>query len=184
MKVFGFAGFSGAGKTTLIERVVPCLVNGGLRVSLIKHAHHEFDIDRPGKDSWRHRRAGCSDVLVVSPQRVALMRELRGAPEPDLDRLVRMLAPCDLVLIEGYKHAPLPKIEVRRAARPAPALHHTDPWVVAVASDGIEDTHLRTFALEEHEAIAAFICRYLALARPSRQQPRRARTAANAVRAG
>lgn len=175
MKVFGFTGYSGAGKTTLIERIIPCLANEGLRVSLIKHAHHTFDIDQPGKDSWRHRQAGCGEVLVASQKRVALMRELRGAPEPDLDDLVKMLAPCDLVLVEGYKHAPLPKIEVRRAARPAAALHPTDPWVVAVASDCDEETHLRTFDLDEHEAIAGFICRYLALPRRPRERAPRGR---------
>lgn len=172
MKIFGFAGFSGAGKTTLIEGIVPCLVERGLRVSLIKHAHHDFDIDQPGKDSWRHRRAGCTEVMVASRHRIALMTELREAPEPPLTELLGRLAPCDLVLVEGYKHAAIPKIEVRRAARVTPMLHDSDPWVVAVASDRPVDTRLPAFGLDDHAAIADFICRHLGLRR------RKARTAA------
>jgi molybdopterin-guanine dinucleotide biosynthesis protein B len=103
MKIIGIAGFSGSGKTTLIEKVVPLLVADGLRVSLIKHAHHEFDVDQPGKDSYRHRHAGCSEVLVSSSRRWALMHELRGAPEPGLDVLLKHLSPVDLVVVEGFK---------------------------------------------------------------------------------
>lgn len=166
MKIFGFAGFSGSGKTTLIEGVTPVLVGRGLRVSLIKHAHHDFDVDRPGKDSWRHRQAGCGEVVVASRKRVALMRELRDDPEPALDELVRMLAPCDLVLVEGYKHAPIPKMEVRRQACPAEALHPADPWIVALASDLCEGAPLPSFNPDAHGRIADFICRYLALGHP------------------
>lgn len=169
MKVFGFAGSGGAEQTGLIERVIPCLVDDGLRVSLIHHTAHDFHLAQPGNDSWGGGRRGCGEVLVSSRKRVALMRELGDAHEPDLDGLVDMLAPCDLVLVEGYRHAPLPKMEVRRSARPAPALHATDPWVVAVASDHDEDTHLRTFGLDDYEAIAGFICRYLALPRARRR---------------
>lgn len=165
MKVFGFAGFSGAGKTTLIEGITHNLVCRGLRVSLVKHAHHAFDVDHPGKDSWRHRQAGCGEVALVSSRRVALMRELRGAPEPGLDAVVGMLAPCDVVLVEGYKRAPIPKLEVRRAAVQAPALHAADPWIVAVASDGGEDTHLPVFPLDAVGGISDFIVTYLALHR-------------------
>ena len=160
MKLFGFAGFSGAGKTTLLEGVTQCLVGQGLRVSLIKHAHHAFDIDHPGKDSWRHREAGCSEVLLASSKRVALMRELRGDPEPCLSELLPMLAPCDLVLIEGYKFAEIPKIEVRRQACPAPLLHCNDPWIVAIASDESSATELPVFGLDEHRRIAEFICNH------------------------
>src|SRR5689334_19178400 len=121
MKILGIAGYSGSGKTTLIEKVVPVLVREGLRVSLIKHAHHEFDVDQPGKDSYRHRHAGCSEVLVSSSKRWAVMHELRGAAEPVLPDLLKKLSPCDVVLVEGYKSEAIPKIEVhRRAASPSP----------------------------------------------------------------
>lgn len=177
MKIFGFAGFSGAGKTTLLEGIIPCLVKRGLCVSLIKHAHHDFDIDQPGKDSWRHRNAGCGEVMVASRNRIALMTELWDAPEPPLTELLVRLAPCDLVLVEGYKHATIPKIEVRRTARIAPTLHDFDPWIVAVASDRPVNTPLPTFGLDDHAAIAAFICRYLGLrrrkARPSAATPQK-----------
>ncbi|WP_332670793.1 molybdopterin-guanine dinucleotide biosynthesis protein B [Aromatoleum sp.] len=175
MKVFGFAGSGSAEQATLIERVIPRLVDGGLRVSLIRHTEHDVHLAQPENDSWGGGRAGCGEVLVSSRKRVALMRELRDTREPDLDGLVGMLAPCDLVLVEGYRHAPLPKMEVRRSARPGPAQHLTDPWVVAVASDRDEDTHLRTFGLDDYEAIAGFICRYLALPRARRRRPGRAR---------
>ena len=112
MKVFGFAGWSGSGKTTLIEQVIPAITARGLRVSVIKHAHHGFDIDKPGKDSWRHREAGASEILLVSDQRWVLMHELRGAPEPDLDAQLAHLSPCDLVLVEGFKAVQIPKLEV------------------------------------------------------------------------
>src|SRR5438477_541351 len=114
MKVIGIAGYSGSGKTTLIEKVIPLLVGEGLRVSLIKHAHHEFDVDQPGKDSYRHRHAGCAEVLVSSSKRWALMHELRGATEPSLQDQLKRLSPCDLVLVEGYKAEPIPKVEVHR----------------------------------------------------------------------
>src|SRR6188768_601949 len=114
MKIFGFAGYSGSGKTTLIEKLIPLFVQQNLRVSLIKHAHHAFDVDQPGKDSWRHRHAGCAEVLITSSRRWALMHELRGAQEPSLQEQLKHLAPCDVVIIEGFKHADMPKIEVHR----------------------------------------------------------------------
>ena len=120
MRVIGIAGYSGSGKTTLIEKVIPILVGEGLRVSLIKHAHHEFDVDQPGKDSYRHRHAGASEVLVSSSARWALMHELRGATEPSLQDQLKHLSPCDLVIVEGYKAAAIPKIEVHRRASAAP----------------------------------------------------------------
>ena len=116
MRIFGLAGWSGSGKTTLLTALIPELVRRGVRVSTIKHAHHEFDIDRPGKDSWLHRQAGASEVMVASPRRFALMHELRGAPEPTLRELLARMAPADLVLVEGFKRAPHPKLEVHRSA--------------------------------------------------------------------
>src|SRR5689334_16212464 len=130
MKVIGIAGFSGSGKTTLIEKVIPLLVGEGLRVSLIKHAHHEFDVDQPGKDSYRHRQAGCSEVMVSSSRRWVLMHELRGAPEPPLADQLKLFSPCDVVIVEGYKTAAIPKIEVHRREVGAPLLFRADEHVV------------------------------------------------------
>lgn len=135
MKVFGIAGHSGMGKTTLLERLVPELTARGLVVSLIKHSHKAIEIDRPGKDSYRLREAGCSEVLLLGNDRWALMHELRGAAEPSLHDLLARLSPCDLVLVEGWKHAAIPKIEVHRSACPAGLLAPDDPWVLAVATD-------------------------------------------------
>ncbi|MBY0440069.1 MAG: molybdopterin-guanine dinucleotide biosynthesis protein B [Burkholderiales bacterium] len=161
MNVLGFAGFSGSGKTTLIERLVPALVAHGWRVSLLKHAHHAFDVDQPGKDSWRHRQAGCTEVLIGSANRWALMHELRGAPEPSLQELLARLSPCDLVLVEGWKHAPIPKIEVHRAACPAGLLAPADPWVVAVATDlpalPVLPPHVARLDIDDIPAIVAFV---------------------------
>ena len=134
MKVMGFAGWSGSGKTTLVEQVIGVLSARGLVVSLVKHAHHSFDIDHAGKDSWRHRQAGCSEVMVSSAQRWSLTRELRGAPEATLDELLAHLGPCDLVLVEGFKRAQIPKVEVHRAAVTEPLQHPDDPNIVAIAT--------------------------------------------------
>src|SRR5512139_4205730 len=114
MKTFGFAGWSGSGKTTLIERLIPSFVARGLRVSLIKHAHHSFDVDQPGKDSHRHRHAGAGEVLVTSSRRWVLMHELRGEAEPTMEELIGRMSPCDLLLVEGFKRAAIPKLEVYR----------------------------------------------------------------------
>src|SRR5229473_750240 len=119
MKIFGFAGWSGSGKTTLIEKLIPRFVQRGLRVSLIKHAHHTFDVDQPGKDSWRHRHAGAAEVLVTSSRRWVLMHELRGAQEPAFEQQLERLSPCDLLLVEGFKFVAIPKLEVWRAATSA-----------------------------------------------------------------
>jgi molybdopterin-guanine dinucleotide biosynthesis adapter protein len=135
MRVFGFAGWSGSGKTTLIEALIPVLVGRGLVVSLIKHAHHGFDVDHRGKDSWRHRQAGCTEVLVSSPARWALMHELRGAPEPTFAEGLARLSPCDIVLLEGYKTTPIPKLEVWRRSVGKPMLHPDDHHIVALATD-------------------------------------------------
>ncbi|HSH08262.1 MAG TPA: molybdopterin-guanine dinucleotide biosynthesis protein B [Burkholderiales bacterium] len=163
MKVFGFAGYSGSGKTTLIEQLIPRFVEHGLRVSLIKHAHHAFDVDQPGKDSYRHRQAGASEVLVTSSRRWVLMHELRGEAEPTFDAQVKHLAPCDLLLVEGFKHAPIPKLEVWRAATGEGLLHPNDPHIVALASDAQVETRLPRLDLNDVEGIAGFIRRHLAL---------------------
>ena len=160
MKVFGFAGWSGSGKTTLIERLVPVLVARGQRVSLVKHAHHDFDLDQPGKDSWRHRRAGCSEVLVSSGARWALVRELRGEPEMPLREAIGRLSPCDLVLVEGYKAQPLPKLEIWRESVGKPLLQPGDPYVRGFATDQtatLRGRGLPVFGLEDTDAIATFV---------------------------
>jgi molybdopterin-guanine dinucleotide biosynthesis protein B len=159
MNIFGFAGWSGSGKTTLIEAIIPRLTSAGLRVSLVKHAHHEFDIDTPGKDSWRHRHAGCTEVLVTSSVRWALMHELRGDAELSLAQAVARLGPCDLVLVEGYKRAALPKLEVWRPSLEKPALHPDDPNIVAVATDapGAVAGGLPVLDLADRDAIATFV---------------------------
>ncbi len=162
MKIFGFAGWSGSGKTTLIERVIPALAGRGLKVSLIKHAHHSFDVDQPGKDSYRHRHAGCAEVLISSSTRWALMHELRGAPEPTLEELVAHVAPCDLLLVEGFKRAAIPKLEVYRRENGKPRLHLDDPHIVAIATDQRFETGLPQFDLDDIESVADFIARHRA----------------------
>ena len=157
MTIFGIAGYSGAGKTTLLEKLIPVFTARGLRVSLIKHAHHTFDVDQEGKDSWRHRHAGCQEVLVTSSRRWALMHELRGAPEPTLPELVEHLSDCDLLLIEGFKREPIPKLEVHRAVVGEPLLFPHDEHIVAVASDARVETKLPQFLLDDIAAIATFI---------------------------
>ena len=163
MKTIGIAGYSGSGKTTLIEKVIPRLVLEGFRVSLIKHAHHEFDLDQPGKDSHRHRMAGATEVLVSSSQRWALMHELRGVTEPTLEEQLRHFAPCDVVIVEGWKHHAMPKIEVHRKLSEKPLLFPNDASVVAVASDESLATALPQFDLDDAEAVAQFIIKFLGL---------------------
>ncbi|OGA04179.1 MAG: molybdopterin-guanine dinucleotide biosynthesis protein B [Betaproteobacteria bacterium RIFCSPLOWO2_02_FULL_62_17] len=157
MKIFGFAGWSGSGKTTLIEKLIPDFTARGLSVSLIKRAHHAFDVDVPGKDSWRHRQAGCQEVLVSSESRWALMHELRGAPELSLEECIARVSPCDLLLVEGSKHYPLPKLEVWREAIGKPLLHPQDTHILAIASDVPVDSVLQRFGLEDVRDIAEFI---------------------------
>ena len=134
-QVFGFAGWSGVGKTTLIEQVIAHLAADGVRVALIKHAHHRFDIDHPGKDSYRHREAGATEVMISSGNRWAIMHELRGEPEMTLSEALGRLSPCDLVLIEGYKREPLPKLEIWRSAIGKPLLFPRDEHIIALATD-------------------------------------------------
>lgn len=163
MKVFGFAGWSGSGKTTLIEQVIPEITRRGLKVSVIKHAHHGFDIDKPGKDSWRHREAGASEILLVSDERWVLMHELRGEPEPDLDVQLARLSPCDLVLVEGFKSVQIPKLEVHRPAVGKPLQYQDNPAIVAIATDVPVDAPLPRLDLNDPAAVAAFILQHLSL---------------------
>jgi molybdopterin-guanine dinucleotide biosynthesis protein B len=134
-------------------------------VALIKHAHHEFDVDQPGKDSYRHRHAGCVEVMVVSSTRWAVMHELRGAPEPTLQEQLKRLSPCDVVLVEGYKSEPIPKVEVHRRASAGPLLFPDDAHVVAVATDEPLDTRLPQLDVDDPEAVARFATQYLGLDR-------------------
>ncbi len=184
MKAIGFAGYSGSGKTTLLERVIPALTARGLKVSVLKHAHHSFDIDKPGKDSFRHREAGATEVAIVSARRWVMMHESRGEAEPSMEAMLTHFAPCDLVLVEGYKFGELPKIEVARAqfqarsdvtggsAVPDAPMFLADPRVVAVATDdeaalrrrvGAQTARLDALErldLNDPEGVAAFIVRY------------------------
>jgi len=159
MLVFGFAGWSGSGKTTLIERLIPCLIGQGLVVSLVKHAHHEFDIDRAGKDSHRHREAGCQEVMVTSAVRWALMHELRGAAEPRLPELLKKMSPVDLIVVEGFKSESHRKIEVHRAANGKPHLFPDDPAIAGIATDAAVETALPVAHLDDIAAVAAMMLR-------------------------
>ena len=154
MNVIGIAGWSGAGKTTLLTRVIPCLTARGVRVSTIKHAHHAFDVDQPGKDSHAHREAGATEVLVSSANRFALMHELRGDREWTLDALLEKLSPVDLVLVEGFKTQAHPKLEVFRAAVKKPPLHPADENIVAIASDSPMEAKVPVVSLDDVEAVS------------------------------
>ena len=159
MKVIGLAGWSGAGKTTLLTRVIPHLLGEGLRVSVIKHAHHGFDVDVPGKDSWVHRQSGATEVLVSSSRRWALMHELRDAAEPTLPELLAKMSKVDLVIVEGFKREPLHKIEVHRTANGKPLLFPDDPGIVGIATDVVLETTLPTAHLDDVAAVAAMLKR-------------------------
>lgn len=162
-KVIGFAGFSGSGKTTLLEQVIPLLTAHGLRLAVIKHAHHKFDIDKPGKDSFRHREAGAGEVLVVSGFRWALMHELVNEAEPTLDELCSRLSPCDLVLVEGYKYSGIPKFEVHRSVTGHPYLYPEDTNIIALVTDIHSDTALPQLDVNEPKQVADFILKYFSL---------------------
>ena len=171
-KIFGIAGWKNSGKTGLAVRLVSELVARGYRVSTVKHAHHDFDIDKVGADSFRHRQAGAHEVTIVSGTRFAIMHELRGAPEPAFAEILARLAPCDLVLIEGYKREPIPKIEARRqdAARRTP-LAPEDPHIAAIAADHpVPDTTLPVFDLDDTNAIADFVVAVTGLGRAADNQ--------------
>lgn len=161
MKVFGLAGYSGAGKTTLIEQLIPRFTARGLSVSLIKHTHHDFDVDKPGKDSFRHRAAGAREVLLTCDKRWVLMHELRGRPEPTLEQQLAVLSPCDLVLVEGFKSVPISKLEIHRPALGKPPIWPENTSIVAVASDMPLDCPLPQLDLNAPDAIAAFILEFL-----------------------
>src|SRR5215212_6419859 len=171
MHVIGFCGYSGSGKTTLIERLIAGLRLAGQRVSVVKHAHHDFDIDHEGKDSWRHRQAGAFEVVIASNRRLAKIREYPVAEEPTVDQLIAELVECDWVLVEGFKHAPLPKIEVWRSATGKPVRYPYDPFVIAIATDSPdalpEPTGLPVLDLDDADAVVRFVlaqetrCRYV-----------------------
>ena len=172
MNVIGFCGYSGSGKTTLVEQLIVRLRLAGQRVSVVKHAHHEFDIDHEGKDSWRHRQAGAFEVVIASNRRLAKIREYPAIEEPTFEQLVAELVDCDWVLVEGFKHAALPKIEVWRAATGKPEQYPNDPYGIALATDSEAalpaSTRLPVFHLDDVDGIAAFIlaqerrCAYVA----------------------
>ncbi len=157
MKVIGLAGWSGAGKTTLLTRLIPYLVARGVRVSTIKHAHHDFDVDVPGKDSWEHRQAGATEVLVSSGRRWALMHELRGAAEPPMRELLAKMSAVDLVIVEGFKTDTHPKIEIYRAANGKPPLHPSDPAIVGIVTDTPMETRLPSAHLDDIPTVAAMV---------------------------
>jgi len=164
-KIFGISGWKNSGKTGLAVRLVTEFTARGYRISTIKHAHHDFDIDKVGADSFRHRQAGAHEVAIVSGTRYAIMHELRGAPEPEFDEIIARLAPCDLILIEGYKREAMPKIEARRLeAKTREPLAPGDPYIVAIAADHpVSDTDLPVFDLDDTMAIADFITRVTGL---------------------
>ncbi|MEE2956594.1 MAG: molybdopterin-guanine dinucleotide biosynthesis protein B [Pseudomonadota bacterium] len=164
MKIFGLAGWSGSGKTKTLVSLVSILISRGISVSTVKHAHHTFDIDKPGKDSYEHRRAGANEVLVSSSQRWALMHENPNEMEVDLNDLIRKLTPVDLILIEGFKFHPHPKIEIHRPALGKKLIGTKDPHIVAVASDKpLKLKDLPVIDLNNPSKIADFIEKYTGL---------------------
>jgi molybdopterin-guanine dinucleotide biosynthesis protein B len=162
MRIIGLAGWSGAGKTTLLVKVIPRLTARGLTVSTVKHAHHSFDLDQPGKDSYEHRMAGATEVLIGSAARWALMHELRGAPEAPLATLLARLSPVDLVIIEGFKRERHAKLEVHRAAIGKPLLAPEDAGIVAIASDVAISARVPVVGLDDIDAIADILVRHAA----------------------
>jgi molybdopterin-guanine dinucleotide biosynthesis adapter protein len=162
MRIIGLAGWSGSGKTTLLTKLIPRLTARGLAVSTVKHAHHAFDLDQPGKDSHSHRLAGATEVLVGSAARWALVHELRGGAEPTLRDLLAKLAPVDLVIVEGYKREPHPKLEVHRAAVRKPLLQPEDPHIIAIATDQTVSAAVPVVSLDDVEAIADIVLRHAA----------------------
>lgn len=157
MQILGFAGWSGSGKTALLEKVIGVLESGGMVVSLIKHAHHDFEIDHPGKDSYRHRQAGCREVLVTSAKRWAVIHELQGRDELTLSDALAQLSPCDLVLLEGFKREPVAKIEIYRPEVGKPTMYPNDPHIIAVASNVALATNLPQLDINQPEMVANFI---------------------------
>jgi molybdopterin-guanine dinucleotide biosynthesis adapter protein len=167
MRVIGLAGWSGSGKTTLLARLLPELIRRGWRVSTMKHAHHDFDVDQPGKDSWRHRSAGATEVLVTSANRWALMHELRGGAEPSAAELMQHMSPVDLLIVEGFKREKHAKLEVHRRETGKPLLYPDDPQIVAVLSDEpLPDCRLPVIDLDDTVKIADFITDHCKLVLP------------------
>jgi molybdopterin-guanine dinucleotide biosynthesis protein B len=155
MRIIGLAGWSGSGKTTLVTKLLPCLLARGLRVSTLKHAHHGFDLDKPGKDSFMHRAAGATEVIISSARRWAILHELRDEGEWDLRDLVAKMSPVDLVLVEGYKRDAFPKLEIHRAENGKPLIHPDDPSIVAIASNvALPQATVPVIDLDDIEAIA------------------------------
>ncbi|MBV8793144.1 MAG: molybdopterin-guanine dinucleotide biosynthesis protein B [Pseudolabrys sp.] len=160
MRIIGLAGWSGSGKTTLITKVLPRLIARGHNVSTLKHAHHGFDLDKPGKDSFMHRASGATEVIISSERRWAVLHELRGEAEWDLPALLSKASPVDLVLVEGFKRDPFPKLEIYRAENGKPLLHNEDPHIVAVATDSTIETKLPVVDLNDIEAVADVLLKY------------------------
>ena len=155
MRIIGLAGWSGSGKTTLVTSVIPVLIKRGLKVATVKHAHHDFDTDQPGKDSWLHRQAGASEVAIVSSRRWAIVHELGDEPEPPLAEVLAKLSPVDLVIVEGFKRHPHPKLEVYRAVVGKPLLHPEDDCIVAIATDApLREAQVPVIMLDDIESIA------------------------------
>jgi molybdopterin-guanine dinucleotide biosynthesis adapter protein len=167
MKVFGVVGWKNNGKTTLVERLVAHLTAAGYRVSTVKHAHHEVDLDQPGKDTWRQREAGAREVVLATARRWAVIHELRGEAEPALDELLARMTPVDLVLVEGFKRFPHPKLEVHRRERGTPLVARDDPSVVAVATDELlPGLHVPQFGLDDVAGVARFVLDRLEIPAP------------------
>jgi molybdopterin-guanine dinucleotide biosynthesis adapter protein len=160
MRIIGLAGWSGSGKTTLITKLIPRFMARGIKVSTLKHAHHGFDLDQPGKDSFFHRAAGATEVIISSAKRWAILHELREEPEWDLRGLVAKMSPVDLVLVEGFKRDAFPKLEIHRAANGKPLIHPEDPHIVAIASDiALPQAKVPVIDLNDIEAIADLLLR-------------------------
>jgi len=161
MRIIGLAGWSGSGKTTLITKVLPRLIARGQRVSTLKHAHHGFDLDQPGKDSFMHRTAGATEVVISSAKRFAVLHELRDEPEWNLPDLLGKLAPVDLILVEGFKRDPFPKLEIHRAANGKPLIQPDDAYIVAIASDEpLPQVKVPVIDLNDIEAIADMLLQH------------------------
>ncbi len=161
MRIIGLAGWSGSGKTTLIKKLIPCLIGRGLRVSTLKHAHHGFDLDQPGKDSFFHRAAGATEVIISSARRWAILHELREEPEWDLAALVAKMSPVDLVLVEGFKRDRFPKLEIHRITNGKPLIQPEDPHIVAIAADtALPQAKVPVVDLNDTEAIADLLLKH------------------------
>ena len=161
MRIIGLAGWSGSGKTTLIKKLIPRLIARGISVSTLKHAHHGFDLDQPGKDSFFHRTAGATEVIISSAKRWAILHELREQPEWDMAALVGKMSPVDLVLVEGFKRDAFPKLEIHRIANGKPLIHPEDPHIIAVASDSAAPAaRVPVVDLNDIEAIADLLLKH------------------------